>query len=119
DVVDGGAADLGFTTHVENPAQHPFLSFDPWYRLEVILLTPRDHPLARQRRVRPEDLKPYPLVDAWTALHHVPAHDVLVRLGLYRTEPRWAEARNAEVIRRCVELGLGIALVVGLWPPRP
>jgi molybdate transport repressor ModE-like protein len=114
--VEGGDAALGFTTHGEDRARYRLLSFHPWYHLELILITPRDHPLARQRRVRPEDLKPYPLVDAWNALRDTPAHETLVRLGLYQTEPRWVEARHAEVIRRCVERGLGIALVAGLWP---
>jgi DNA-binding transcriptional LysR family regulator len=118
EAVESGAATLGFTTHTENHAQYPLLSFDPWYKLDLILVTPRDHPLARLRRVRPEDLKPYPLVDAWHALRDTQAQGTVVRLGLYRTEPRWVEARHAEVICRCVEAGLGIALVTGLWPRR-
>jgi DNA-binding transcriptional LysR family regulator len=114
--VERGDAALGFTTHVGNRAQFPLLSFDPWYQLELILITPRDHPLARRRRVTPEDLKPYPFVDAWQALRDTQAHGTLVELGLYRTEPRWVEARHKEVICRCVEAGLGIALVTGLRP---
>jgi DNA-binding transcriptional LysR family regulator len=114
--VERGEASLGFTTYIENRGQYPHLSFDAWYELEVILLTPRDHPLARQRRVRPEDLRPFPLVNATTALRDTQAHGTLVKLGLYQTEPRWVEARQAAVIRSCVEAGLGIALVPGLWP---
>ena len=34
------------------------------YELDVTLVTPRDHPLARRRRVRVRDLKSYPLVNA-------------------------------------------------------
>lgn len=116
-LIDAGDANLGFTTHVENRGQYPHLSFEPWYHLEVILVTPRDHPLARQRRVRPEDLKSYPLVNAWNSLRDAQVHGTLVELGLYQTEPRWAEAWQAAVIRRLVEVGLGIALVPGLWPP--
>ncbi len=115
-LVESGEASLGFTTYIENRGQYPHLSFDPWYELEVILLTPRDHPLAQRRRVRPEDLKPYPLINATTALRDTQAHGTLIKLGLYETEPRWVEARQAAIIRRCVEMGLGIALVPGLWP---
>jgi DNA-binding transcriptional LysR family regulator len=118
-LVENGAATFGFTTHVENRERFPALTLEPWYRLEIVLLTPRDHPLALKRRVRPEDLKPYPLVDAWNALRDTPAHGTLVELGLYRTEPRWVEARHVEVIRRCVESGLGIALVTALGPRKP
>src|SRR5437763_1113049 len=43
-------------------------------------------------------------------------------LGLYETEPRSVEARPASVLRRCVEMGLGVALVLavaGQPPPSP
>jgi LysR family cys regulon transcriptional activator len=115
-LVESGAASLGFTTYIDNRNQYPHLSFDLWYELQVILLTPHDHPLARQRRVRPEDLKPYPLINATTSLRDTQVHGTLVKLGLYQTEPRWVEARHAAIIRSCVEKGLGIALVPGLWP---
>jgi DNA-binding transcriptional LysR family regulator len=115
-LVESGEASLGFTTFIENRGQYPHLSFEAWYELEVILLTPHDHPLAKQRRVRPEDLKPYPLINAATALRDTQAHGTLVKLGLYQTEPRWVEARYVSLIRPCVERGLGIALVPGLWP---
>lgn len=118
-LVDSGEASLGFTTYIENRDQFPHLSFDPWFELEMILLTPLDHPLARLRRVRPEDLKPYPLVNAPTALCNTHVHSTLVKLGLYRTEPRWVEAHHAAIIRPYVERGLGIALLPGLWPREP
>lgn len=118
-LVESGEASLGFTTYVENRGQYTHLSFEPWYELGVILLTPRDHPLARQPRVRLRDLKPYPLINARTALRDTQAHGTLVKLGLYETEPRWVEARYAAIIYSCVEMGLGIALVPGLWPREP
>jgi DNA-binding transcriptional LysR family regulator len=114
-LVESGEASLGFTILSEKH-KYPHLSFDLWYELDVILLTPPDHPLARQQRVRPEDLKSYPLINATTALCNTQAHDKLVRLGLYQTEPRWVEARHVAIIRSCVERGLGIALVPGVWP---
>jgi|SRR5579875_1128620 DNA-binding transcriptional LysR family regulator len=118
-LVESGEASLGFTTYIENRSQFPHLCFDPWFELEMILLTPLDHPLARQRRVRPEDLKPYPLVNAVTALCNTHVHNAVVQLGLYQTEPRWVEAHHAAIIRPYVERGLGIALLPGLWPREP
>lgn len=113
-VVEAGMATIGFTPHLENRRHFSNLVFERWYELEIVLITPRDHPLARKRQIRPEDLRPYALIDAWNALRDTPAHPILVRLGLYDTQPRWVEARHAEVIRRCVEVGLGIALVTGV-----
>lgn len=115
-VVDSGEAVLGFTCHTENRDQYPHLSFDPWYQLEVILVTPHDHPLARRRRVRPEDLKPYPLVNVPTVIRDPQVHGTLVKLGLYQSGPRRVEARYNVIVRACVERGLGIALVTGVWP---
>lgn len=117
-VVDDGSATLGFTPHFDNWSQYPHLLFEPWYELEMILLTPRDHPLARRRRVRLEDLKRYPMVDSRNALSDTQVQGTLVKVGLYETEPRWVEARHAAIIRRCVELGLGIAIVPGLRAER-
>jgi len=118
-LVESGEASLGFTTYIENRSQYPHLSFDPCYELQVFLLTPCDHPLARRRHVRLEDLKPYPLINAPIALRDTQVHGTLVKLGLYQTEPRWVEARYESIIRACVAKKLGIALVPGLWPRQP
>ncbi len=118
-LVENGEATLGFTAYLESRNEYPQLSFEPWYLLDVILIAPRNHPLARRRQVRLEDLKPYPLVNAWMALHGTHVHGMLVEGGLYQTEPRCVEARQAEIIRACVQHGLGVALVAGLWPQPP
>jgi molybdate transport repressor ModE-like protein len=115
-LVESGEASLGFATYIENRDQFPHLRFDPWFELQMILLTPCGHPLARKRHVRPKDLKPYPLINAVTALCNTHVHSTLVKLGLYQTEPRWVEAHHAAIIRPYVERGLGIALLPGLGP---
>lgn len=115
-LVESGEATLGFTTYIEDRDHFPHLYFDPWYELQMILLTPLGHPLARKQRVRAQDLQPYPLVNAVTALCNTHVHSALVKLGLYQTEPRWVEAHHAAIIGPLVEKGLGIALLPGLWP---
>jgi DNA-binding transcriptional LysR family regulator len=111
--VEEGEADLGFTTNIDLSPRFAHVSIEPWYHLDVILITPRDHPLAHRRHVRPKDLGAYPLVNAWNTLRDPMVHGTVVKLGLYRTQPRWVEARQTAIIRRCVEQGLGIALVSG------
>jgi DNA-binding transcriptional LysR family regulator len=115
EVVDSGAADLGFTPVAgEARDAFPLVTFDPWYFLDVLLITPRKHPLARRRHVRLEDLQPYPLVSSARVLRELPGPSPLEVLGLERAQPRRIEARQASVIRRCVEYGLGIALLLGI-----
>jgi DNA-binding transcriptional LysR family regulator len=113
--VDNGQADLGFTP-VPRPehSAFPLLTFEPWYSLDVLLITPRNHPLARRKQVRLADLKPYSLLMSPQIFRELPGHDALVNAGLDRVRPRWIESRQASVIRRCVEQGLGIALLLGL-----
>ena len=69
DLVSSGEVDLGLTggraTVAAGPWAHgPWLTSEPVYELDVVLITPREHPLARRRPVRPEDLRGYPLVNA-------------------------------------------------------
>jgi DNA-binding transcriptional LysR family regulator len=76
------------------------------------LITPKDHPLARRRHVRPEDLCAYPLVNSPSAqFHEASTTALLERLGVFRTQPRRIEAYFAATIRRYVELGFGIGLI--------
>jgi DNA-binding transcriptional LysR family regulator len=41
-----------------------WLLYEPCYKLDMILVTPPDHPLARKRRVRATDLAEYTLVNS-------------------------------------------------------
>ena len=83
---------------------HPVVSFDP------ALITPPDHPLARREQVTLKDISPYGLIlpprhlSTWAIVdltfrqHDVPYHVAL-------------EAGGWEVIKKYVELGLGISIV--------
>lgn len=119
--VEAGEADLGLSPEAEPPAGGPWLQFEPAYQFDYVLITPRDHPLARRRHVRPHDLLPYPLVDSPEAFHDAALRARLEQLGLFRTQPRRVEAYFAATIRRYVELGFGIGIVPYLpgHPPQP
>jgi DNA-binding transcriptional LysR family regulator len=112
--VESGTADLGLTGAAQKSADNPRLSFEPCYELDVYLITPRDHPLARQRRVQPGDLARYPLVNAPAELRETGMSAALERFGVTPDQPRRVEATYAHAIRRYVELGFGIALIGGL-----
>jgi DNA-binding transcriptional LysR family regulator len=109
--VETGQADLGFTDDARTHTDSPSLVFEPCYLLDSVLVTPPDHPLARRRWVRPHDLRPYPFVNAPTAIGDPAVTGKLEDLGVFRTEPRRIEAYFAAAIRRYVALGFGIGLV--------
>jgi len=113
-VVESGSADLGLTGEAGRSGENPRLTFEPCYELDVYLVAPRGHPLARQRRVQPRDLARYPLVNAPAELRETGLAAILERLGVAQDQPRRVEASYAHAIRRYVELGFGIALVGGL-----
>jgi DNA-binding transcriptional LysR family regulator len=100
-------ADLAVGSMLDVPEDivyHPVVSFDP------ALITPLDHPLARLKQVTLQDISPYGLIlpprhlSTWAIVdltfrqHDVPYHVAL-------------EAGGWEVIKKYVELGLGISIV--------
>ncbi len=103
-------ADLGLAAVRANPDNH-WLLYEPCYELDVILITPRDHPLARRPRIRATDLAPYPLVNSPTSFGNRELNKTLERLGLFQTRPRRVEAQSSATIRRYVALGYGIGLI--------
>jgi DNA-binding transcriptional LysR family regulator len=100
-------ADFAVGSMLEVPddiVYRPVVSFDP------TLITPLAHPLARKRNVTLEDISPFGLIlpprhlSTWAIVdltfrqHNVPYHVAL-------------EAGGWEIIKKYVELGLGISIV--------
>lgn len=112
--VEAGEADLGLTVERGTDPPRPLLAFEPVYELEQILVTPKDHPLARRRRVGPKDMLGFPIVNAPGGFADPATGAALQKLGAFHVQPRRVEAFYSAVIRRYVELGFGIGLVVGL-----
>jgi DNA-binding transcriptional LysR family regulator len=114
--VESGEADLGLAPYRGPHADGAWLVFEPCYELDIVLVTPKDHPLARRRHVRLEDLSAYPLVNSLNAqFHDTTAKALLKRLAANGAQPQRIEAYFAGTIRRYVELGFGI----GLLPSSP
>ena len=59
DLLRSDAVDLAVGSMLDVPAD---LSYAPVYRFEPMLITPPDHPLAKKRDLRLEDLSPYGLI---------------------------------------------------------
>ncbi len=113
EAVAAGEADLGLSTEAEAGDLGPHLVFEPAYDLDILLITPSDHPLVRRSRLSLRDLRGFPLVNAVTGFPRPDIARTLEQLGVFRAQGRRIEAVNTPVIRRYVEMGFGVGIVVG------
>jgi DNA-binding transcriptional LysR family regulator len=111
EMVESGRAEFGFATLSGRVSA--LLEAEPWYELDVSLVTPRNHPLAKRRTVRITDLSKYPLLNSRQTLADPAVHAKIDRAGLFDVGPRLVEARTAGTLRELVERGVGVALVIG------
>lgn len=109
--VESGSMELGLISSGLPKDSHPQLEFEICYEADTVLITPRNHPLARRKHVRPSDLRPYPLVNSSDSFNDPALPILLEKLGLFRNQPRRVEAFFTATIRRYVELGFGIGLI--------
>jgi LysR family cys regulon transcriptional activator len=109
-VVESGEADLGFAVRAIASGS-PWVSFEPCYELDIVLITPPDHPLASRRRVRGRDLSAYPLVNAPTSFADPQLVRNLEALSVFDTRPRRVEAYSVAAIRHYVAMGFGVGLI--------
>jgi DNA-binding transcriptional LysR family regulator len=107
DLVCQGEVDFGFALASAAP---PELKTRPWQEVEMVLLTPQDHPLTRVQPVTLEEIVRYPLIlpprgQRSSARRTLEA--LFQKQGLhYRVV---MESSNVELSSLYVELGLGIS----------
>lgn len=89
------------------------ISYHPVFWYDPVLITPLDHPLARQSDVNLEDISPYGLIlpprhlSTWRMVNLVfQQHHLQYTVAL--------EAGGWEVIKKYVELGMGISIVTSI-----
>jgi DNA-binding transcriptional LysR family regulator len=109
--VASGRADLGLTSDCLPDPDDPRMAFEPSYELEIVLVTPPDHPLARRRHLQAGDLRGYPLVNALDSGENLVIRAALEELHALRIQPSQVEAWDDAVICRYVQLGFGIGLL--------
>jgi len=108
ELVEAGMADIGVTSG--DPATTRTLLPLPCHEFQKMVIVPKGHPLCAKKRIGLRDLERYPLVNydtLFTAGRQVT--DAFEAAGL---KPRMAViAIGADVIKSCVEQGLGIAVL--------
>lgn len=103
-------ADLAVGSMIDTPDD---ITYHPIFTYEPMLITPLDHPLARKKQVRLEDVSPHGLIlpprhlSTWRVVDTVfNQHNLSYRVTL--------EAGGWEVVKKYVELGLGISIVTSI-----
>jgi DNA-binding transcriptional LysR family regulator len=117
-LVETGAVDLAFAgeTDLPNPSPagtNPLICWEFCYELDYFLVTPRNHPLARRKRIEPRELVTYPLVNGPDSINDRAFHARMKKYGLFPAKTRRIATRSASAVRRYVEMGFGIGLVTG------
>lgn len=87
--------------------------FRPLFSFETMLITPLRHPLADRRKVTLQDIEPYPLIMPPRTMSTRALIDIvfLQHRVSYKVQ---MEAGGWEVIKKYVEMGLGISIVTSL-----
>ena len=110
DLLRGDGVDLAVGSMLDVPAD---LSYTPVYRFEPMLITPLDHPLARKRDLRLDDLSPYGLILPPKRLTTYRLVDLVFQQN--RVPYTVAlEVGGWEVIKQYVAMGLGISIVTAI-----
>jgi LysR family cys regulon transcriptional activator len=107
-MVEAGQADIGVTS--EDPTSTRALLALPCRRFDKVVVVPKNHPLLKKKRLTLKDLVQYPLVTydpSFTAGRQI--------VEAFRNEGLAPQtvviAIGADVIKSCVEQGLGIAVL--------
>jgi len=107
DDVSKGNVDFGV---VAFPQKRPGIVVVPFREDKLVLATPRDHALAAQKQVSVKKLAGEPLVGFERDIPTRKETDRILRR--YGVEARYVmELDNIEVIKRVVEIGLGVAIL--------
>lgn len=107
DLVRQGEIDFGFTLASAAP---PDLTARPWQEVEMVLLTPQDHPLTRRQPVTLEEMVRYPLIlppRGQRSAGRQNLEALFQKQGLHYQVVM--ESSNVELSSLYVELGLGIS----------
>jgi len=111
-LIERGQADVGLLSYRPEEPQHPEIDFEPLFAMRLMLLTARQHPLARKKRVTPEDIVQYPLIMQLEGTYsRKELERILRRSHLLEKVRAVVETSHFDVVRSYVNAGVGIALL--------
>lgn len=103
--------DLGIGPYDRNEARDAGLAFEDLFEMRLMLATPPDHPLTRKKRLTAGDLVAHPIILPPKESHaYKTLERILRREGLFERLQPVMETFSLDIVRKYVELGVGIAL---------
>ena len=106
-----GLADVGIAT--DTLEHNPQILTFPFYSWEHVIIVPKSHPLARQKKVTLEDIAPYPLITYDEGLTgRARIDDAFQKASLVADVAM--TALDADVIKAYVELGMGVGIIASM-----
>lgn len=120
EAIESGSADFGVTTQSLSQPAAPGIRIESGYELDTLLVTAKDHPLARKRSVDPADLRKYPMISSQHTFSDEPEITAMLdRTRIFEGPPPLVEPVLAATVRTYVERNFGIALLYGQPSRRP
>jgi DNA-binding transcriptional LysR family regulator len=111
-LIEQGEADLGIMPYLRDEPRSPGLQYQDLFERQLTLLTSAKHPLARKRRIHPEDLLAYPMIaPPRGSFSHRMLDRLLQRHGLADRVHFLMESKSVSVVCHYAAMGLGIALL--------
>jgi DNA-binding transcriptional LysR family regulator len=114
EAVQSGAADVGFTVASIIDRASPWIDVEEGYELDVLLVTPKNHPLAAKKDVTLADIANYPIVNGRNAIGDPAVFEALKKAGIFERRLSRVEAAYTAAVRGFVERGFGVGFVYGL-----
>lgn len=118
EAVQSGRADLGLTLAAAIDRDSPWLEVEEGYELDVLLIAPHDHPLAKKKVITLADIAEFPVVNGGNTIGDPAINEALKKAGVFDKKQCRVQATYTAAVRRFVEQGFGVGLVYGL-PGRP
>jgi LysR family cys regulon transcriptional activator len=111
-VVERGEAELGITPLPwAEQRRNPMVDYEHLFDMALMLLTPKKHPLARKKKLRPQDLVEHPIILYPEETHDFQVLDRILRQSNLHDRVRPVMiSRDISVTRPYVARGLGISL---------
>ncbi|MGE3805306.1 MAG: LysR family transcriptional regulator [Gemmataceae bacterium] len=118
-LVEHGQADLGIMFFDRDRPRHLRLNYERIFDLRFVLLVPEKHPLAKLKRIKPEDLVGQPLIITPEGAYARSTLDQLLERHELRDKVNIImETPLLDIIRKYVAGGIGIAAVhIGVNEP--
>jgi DNA-binding transcriptional LysR family regulator len=111
-LVERGEAELGISpVPWSEQRRYTLVDYEHLFDMALMLLTPKRHPLARKKKLRPHDLVQYPIILYPEETHDFQALDRILRQANLQDRVRPVMiSRGISVTRPYVARGLGISL---------